>query len=243
MDNNKAPISFGDYLKHVRVEKKISLGDVSAETRIRVDILLMVERGAHDLLPSEVFVKGFVRAYAKAVGADEDEVLAKYLASFDVFKKHVKKKIKRSAQKNFWYRLMFSIGTLLCVIIMSVYFIFSVYDTSSDVNTKEQKQSDVLLEESHAFVDSSLQQRGRAVPDTKTFRLEIITIKKTWVKVMIDNFNTKEYSLNPGDKIELEAKADFNILVGNAAGVKLFLNENPVVFSGKSGQMVSIHLP
>jgi transcriptional regulator with XRE-family HTH domain len=243
MDNNDSPLAFGDYLKQVRVEKKISLAEISAETRIRVDILLSIERGDHSRLPAEVFVKGFVRAYAKAVGTDENEALARYLASFGVFKEHVEKKTKRSEQQNFWYRLLFSIGMLLCVIVVSVYFISSVYNTSSDFNENKRHLSDATLGESHIAVDPFLQNHGIILPDTKNFQLEIIAIKQTWIKVMIDNLNTKEYSLNPGDQIALEAKSGFNILVGNADGVTLFLNKNPVVFSGTSGHMVSLQLP
>ena len=243
MNKNRSFLSFGTYLRNIREEKGITLKDVSGETKIRVDILLLIERENHDQLPCTVFVKGFVRAYAKAVGADEKEALRMYLSSFNIFSGHVQKQTKRSEQKKFWRTLLISSGILLCIILVSIYCIYAVYDIPSDDNEKKQKVSDFSEGESGTQVDHFLKQREMITPGKKNFRLEIVTIKKTWVKVMIDNLTTKEYSLNPGDRVELEAKFDFNILAGNAAGVKLFLNENPVVLSGKSGQVISIQLP
>ena len=45
------------------------------ETRIRRDALIHIEEEDHEKLPDIVFVKGFLRAYAKAIGADGDEAV------------------------------------------------------------------------------------------------------------------------------------------------------------------------
>ena len=61
--------------------------------------------------------------------------------------------------------------------------------------------------------------------------------------MIIDSLNTNEYSLAPGDTLELEADKGFNLLIGNATGIQLTFNGNPVPISGKSGQVVTIQLP
>ena len=71
MENDS--VSFGRYLKSKRLEKGISLKMVSGETRIGLDTLAHIEDEDVEKLPAEVFTKGFLRAYAKAVGADGDE--------------------------------------------------------------------------------------------------------------------------------------------------------------------------
>ena len=45
----------------------MSIEEVARETRIRVEILVSLEGGQSDDLPAEVFVRGFVRAYARAI--------------------------------------------------------------------------------------------------------------------------------------------------------------------------------
>ena len=50
-------------------------------TKIQLRILEKLESGSLDGLPAEVFVKGFVRSYAKCVGLDESEALDKFSAA------------------------------------------------------------------------------------------------------------------------------------------------------------------
>ena len=73
MESEKEPLSFGRYLQAIRLEKKISLEQVSAQTRIGVGNLLLIEQEDHERLPAKVYVKGFLRSYAAAIGADGDE--------------------------------------------------------------------------------------------------------------------------------------------------------------------------
>ena len=63
------------------------------------------------------------------------------------------------------------------------------------------------------------------------------------MKVIVDGQNTKEYNLKPGDKIVVEAESKYNILIGNAGGIRMNLNDKPLPAPGKSGQVVNIELP
>ena len=56
----------------------MSIEEIARATRIPVTSLERVENDRFDDLPGEVFVRGFLRSYAKAVGLDSDEVLAQY---------------------------------------------------------------------------------------------------------------------------------------------------------------------
>ena len=83
-------LSFGRYLQAIRLEKKISLEKVSSQTRIRRSNLLLIEQEDHENLPAEVFVKGFLRSYADAIGADGDEAVRRYESQLDVVQKITK---------------------------------------------------------------------------------------------------------------------------------------------------------
>jgi cytoskeleton protein RodZ len=71
-------------MQAIRLEKKISLEQVSQQTRIGLGNLLLIEQEDHERLPAEVYVKGFLRAYAKSVGADGDEVIRRYESCHEV---------------------------------------------------------------------------------------------------------------------------------------------------------------
>ena len=87
MKNNEESLSFGRYLQSIRLEKKISLEEVAAQTRIGLGNLMLVEREDHEQLPAEVFVKGFLRSYAAAIGADGDEAVRRYESRLNVVQK------------------------------------------------------------------------------------------------------------------------------------------------------------
>ena len=78
---------------------------------------------------------------------------------------------------------------------------------------------------------------------TEKLLLKITVLEDTWLKVIIDEKDSTEYTLTSGDKLELEALSGYNLLIGNSGGVNFTLNDKPVPFSGKSGEVVTINLP
>jgi len=73
--------SVGEHLRQLREAKRMSLAEVSRETRVPIASVERIEADRFDELPGEVFVRGFLRAYAKALDVPADEVLARYTAS------------------------------------------------------------------------------------------------------------------------------------------------------------------
>jgi len=70
---------FGSCLRRAREERALTIGDVSASTKVPRSAIEMLESGALAGLPAHVFVRGFIRSYAKAVGIND----AKPLGLFD----------------------------------------------------------------------------------------------------------------------------------------------------------------
>src|SRR5690242_12041399 len=73
--------SVGQHLKGLREAKRMSLAEVSRATRVPVSSVERIEANRFDELPGEVFVRGFLRAYARALDVSADDVLARYTAS------------------------------------------------------------------------------------------------------------------------------------------------------------------
>jgi cytoskeletal protein RodZ len=66
---------FGNSLRRARETRRLSVGDVAGATKIPRSTLEQIEAGNLDHLPADVFVRGFIRSYARAVGTDEAEPL------------------------------------------------------------------------------------------------------------------------------------------------------------------------
>ena len=70
---------FGDKFRQAREKKGISLDDVSNVTKISARMLQAIENERFDQLPGGVFNKGFIRAYARHVGLNDEEAVNEYL--------------------------------------------------------------------------------------------------------------------------------------------------------------------
>lgn len=68
----------GAELRRRREELGLSLEEVRSMTKIRMDYLEALEEGRPEAIPGDVFVKGFLRAYAGAVGLDGVALVERY---------------------------------------------------------------------------------------------------------------------------------------------------------------------
>src|SRR5690348_942449 len=73
--------SFGEQLRREREKRSITLDDISVSTKISTRLLRALEEDHFEQLPGGIFNKGFIRAYAKCVGLDEDQIVADYLVA------------------------------------------------------------------------------------------------------------------------------------------------------------------
>jgi cytoskeletal protein RodZ len=71
--------AFGEKLRKQREQQGIGLDAISGTTKISTRMLRALEEEHFDKLPGGVFNKGFVRAYARQVGLNEEEAVADYL--------------------------------------------------------------------------------------------------------------------------------------------------------------------
>lgn len=73
--------SFGVRLKTERELRGMTLEEISSSTKIGTRMLVALEQDHFDQLPGGIFNKGFIRAYARCLGLDEDQAIADYLVA------------------------------------------------------------------------------------------------------------------------------------------------------------------
>ncbi|MFT5219972.1 MAG: cytoskeleton protein RodZ [Gammaproteobacteria bacterium] len=83
-DNEKAPDSQptgsgpGDRLQAARIKIGLSINDVANRMHLSKAILEALEENNFDEITAPIFVKGYLRAYARIVSLDEDEMIRQY---------------------------------------------------------------------------------------------------------------------------------------------------------------------
>lgn len=66
----------GEILKKARLEKNLEYEEVEKKTRIRKKFLMAMEGNDWDKLPSETYIKGFLRNYSNFLGLNPEGVVA-----------------------------------------------------------------------------------------------------------------------------------------------------------------------
>lgn len=69
----------GAHLRNIRIAKGATLDEISAATKVKKSYLEAIESDNPQRFPAPVFMKGFLKAYAKALGLNPDEISEKYL--------------------------------------------------------------------------------------------------------------------------------------------------------------------
>ena len=70
--------SIGAFLRREREVRQVSLEELVQITRVPLRMLQRIEDDRFDELPGEVFARGFLRSYARALGLDAERVLSQY---------------------------------------------------------------------------------------------------------------------------------------------------------------------
>lgn len=73
--------SLGQELREEREARHISIEEIASATKIGTRYLEALESDRLDMMSGEFFIKGIIRAYARAIGLDSEVVLAKYRAA------------------------------------------------------------------------------------------------------------------------------------------------------------------
>lgn len=226
----------GKFLKEKRESKGITLEDVSHSLCLRKSLIIAIESGNRSLLPHDVYVRGYIKEYAGLLNVyDEikDDLVHKEETEIpaEVPVQHkIESKNKQMPKRVVLYPLAF--------VLIIGFFVLSQINKEQKSTAQIQyteRASNKIIEN----IDSEIKNPIEAI-DTK--KLMITCQERTWVSVVIDETEKKEFMLNPEDIIILNAKNTFDLLIGNAGGVKLILDGTDIQFTGVSGEVKRINL-
>ena len=76
---NTSLAEIGLVLKETRKKKSYTLRDIRLKTQIPLYHITAIESGKRELLPEDVFLTGFLKRYARALGLNEQIILERYV--------------------------------------------------------------------------------------------------------------------------------------------------------------------
>ncbi len=268
--------SLGTYLAARRLERNLSAEEIAAATGIHLSIIRALEAGDHANLPSPVFVRGFIKIYAKALEIDPAKPLALYdqeaprgESAPPIGPDILSKESLTAAPLVSRRKLFFAAALLLAGLFLVFYFHWtpplpflpSETSTAPSVGQAEQHTANAPPASESRPSDSSNAGANAPVtapaapssspeaepqPATQAhngYTLTATFSAPTWMRVTVDNGPPQEAFYQKGSQHQWRAEERFELLIGNGGGVRLFLNGQPVPFSGATGQVVRLSLP
>ncbi len=88
----------GAALRRARLRRGVELDQISDVTKVSVKFLRCIEEESFDRLPASVYVRGFVTAYARAIGLDARRVSASYMERVDAVREPPQRRLRSSSR-------------------------------------------------------------------------------------------------------------------------------------------------
>jgi cytoskeletal protein RodZ len=228
----------GDRLKQAREEKKISLDDLQAMTKIQKRYLLGIEEGNYSMIPGKFYVRAFIKQYAEAVNLDPDMIFEEYKNEVpstynddlpeQLSRVKTHKELPKSASK-FLDLLPKLLIVVVIVIIAIVFWLWRQNATDSnqgsDTNTVENENEYTNNIENTTSTDKENESVEKVQEDTAAEETEPEPEKPVQtLSVKEVKGNTTTYELTGTDKFELEVIAKGRTWVGikNGKGKSFF---------------------
>ena len=252
----------GKYLKRERELRNISLKEISTATKIRESLLRAIEEDRYDLLPSSVFVKGFLIAYGKYIGLDPSDVVLRYESDLKELDGYEEKGPLPPRRKE-WNR-GFVLGMI--VLIVGVIIILNLRrepkDQGEHAPTRVEetplaqeespappvvpKGEDIArpVEETISVEEAPLAETMSPQGETggENLILQIKAVEDTWIAFQVDSDFPREITLKAGETFSQRADEQIKLKIGNAGGVNLIFNGEPLGSLGDPGRIVRLSL-
>ncbi len=262
--------SFGQKLRQAREARNITLQEIAATTKIGTRALQALEWERFEQLPGGIFNKGFVRAYARAVGLNEEETVAAYMEAAKVAPPETdmhtlasQMEASRPERRGGGPNAATVVGVVAILVALALGGLWLREHRKESRDQAEAQPSRA----SSSVAPAPVTQPPVAAPAQSTapvtpapdatpvappiapeqsapVEVSITATARSWISVLRDDNPAETVTLDPA-KPELttrtyKAKERVRLIVGNPAGITVTCNGKPAGTLGNAGQRVSL---
>jgi len=241
----------GTFLRTERERKGISLDAISDALCLRKSLIQSIESGSWDFLPHEVYVRSYLKEYASFLKLG-DMVIPELPETREVTDVQVenlaREKPKRKLRKFSCMKVprRALVYPAVVLVLLGFYVVEKMQRDQGALQRAETARPVPVATPAHVenkAMTPTVTEESKvisAMADGK--RLMITCVERTWVSAVIDGSEKKEFMLNPEEMVVLHATDRFELLIGNAGGVKLILNGKDTEFTGESGEVKRVEI-
>jgi len=241
--------NFGERLKRERELREVSLKEITTTTRIGPRYLEALENEEWDKLPGGVFNRGFVRAIARYLGLDEENLLSEYDLAYGEQNHPAPEPYENKIPRTpIWVPILAVLGLLA---VLGALIAGGIYGWRRYAAHRAAKRSSALLllpaqtplgaaaqtPSPAAIMASSSANSSATVP----LDLSVSTSAATRVRILADGALLLDAELPAGETRHYSASKLFEVTAADSSAVLLELNGQampPVGSPGASGTIV-----
>ncbi|CAN5832121.1 helix-turn-helix domain-containing protein [soil metagenome] len=222
-------------LREAREEAGLSIGDLSARTKIKPTILLNIEHGAFEQLPGgEFFTRAFLRTYARELHLPVDEIMASYDSARPVpvvvqAPGQTTSRDTRDDARSAW------LGWPVAAVIVAGMVILFVMPRSAPVADTELRPVATTGTSRPGAPPPVEATTGSAPPESLI--VVIRPIRRLWVTGTADGERVLFRLLEPGDEVTVRARETMTFRLGDAGAFGYALNGVPGKPPGRDGEV------
>jgi cytoskeletal protein RodZ len=232
--------NFGERLKRERELREVSPNEVVVATRISLRFLEALENEDWDKLPGGIFNRGFVRAIARYLGLDEENLLAEYdQARGDQSAEAASAPENRIPSPPKWVAAAFALGVLALIAVLVA---AGVYGWRRYSAYRHAEQSAAVATQSLGAAQPPLPPtRDLPQANSGALDLSLSTSAATRVRILADGKVVLDSEIPAGQNRHFSAETAFEVTAADSSAVLLELNGQtmpPIGSPGASGTIV-----
>ena len=244
------PKSFGERLQSLRIERELTLDDISLETKISRRVLEALESGAFQYLPERVFSRSFVGQIARVMDCDPEPLLAEFDAVWADFRRACDERRPQlfddvPAGGSIRWRFWFPISVCAAILVVVAVFILNGSERGQ-AGLVEQPRQVVQRAKVATPVETPLPPpvvlpASAEVPaETGLVDLKIVVDpnEECWVRYRDREGRSEQRLLAGGETLELQLEGPVKLTVGNASAARLVVGGVTYGDLGVPGQVV-----
>jgi cytoskeleton protein RodZ len=250
-----SPVTVGETLAAARVDRGLSVEDVSAQTRIRGGLIRAIESDDFSGCGGAVYARGHIRSLARAVGLDPEPLVADYDRghSDEVVPSTLAPTLARdtdaaaSAERKRpnWAAAMAAALVVICV--LAGIGVATGGGGGSSPPTAKNTPADIRTTTSAPKATSPASPPPDAVANTKTnaaVALVRVTSSQTWMSVStVSGKVLFEGLLLAGQRKEFRDAKGLRLTIGNAPVVHLVANGRDIGTPKSQGNVAHLTIP
>lgn len=153
--------TLGERIKRVRHKKRISLSKMEGLTKIRSRYIEAIERGEYQMLPGDIYIKGFLKTIAKVLNMDGNNLIGLYKeeTSGKEYKNTIFDRMKGITEAKFIItpKLIFIFFGIMIIFLIGGYFWYQVsgFAAAPELNLTKPGKEDITTNSDEIIVSGT----------------------------------------------------------------------------------------